>query len=44
MKLVTSTMMPKLVIKNTHIATNGVVMETCLVAMAIDSHMVVIQI
>jgi hypothetical protein len=28
-KLVISTMMPKLVIENTHIATNGVVMETC---------------
>jgi hypothetical protein len=43
-KPVTNTMMPKLVIENTHIATNGVVMETCLVAMAIDNHMVVIQI
>jgi hypothetical protein len=44
MKLVTSTMMPKLVIKNTYIATNGVVMETCIVTMAIDNHMVVIQV
>ncbi len=37
-------MMPKLVITNTHIATNGIVKETCLVAMAIDDHMVVIQV
>jgi hypothetical protein len=44
MKLVTSTMMPKLVIENTHIAINGVIMETCFVSMAIDNHMLVIQV
>jgi hypothetical protein len=44
MKLITSTMMPKLVIENTHIAINGVIMETCFVSMAINNHMLVIQV
>jgi hypothetical protein len=43
-KPITSTMMPKLVIENTHIANNGIVMETCLITMVIDNHRVVIQV